>query len=48
MPEVHFLDVSSLDGLIPLVVEACDNSGNVSNIGRDSVELFHLLQVRVA
>jgi len=42
------LDVLSLDRLVPLVVEAGDGGGQLTHVVRESVDLGHLLQVRVA
>lgn len=46
--ESLFLDVRSLDGLVPLVVESTDRGSQLSHIVCPSVELSHLFEVRVA
>jgi hypothetical protein len=46
--ESLLLNVLSLNGLIPLVVESTDRGSQFSHIVSPSVELSHLLQVRVA
>lgn len=46
--EGTLLDVLSLDGLVPLVVEATERGGELTKVVGKSVELSHLLQVGVA
>lgn len=46
--ELLSLDMGSLDGHVPFVVEAGQLSGEFSNINHNSVDLGHLLGIRVA